>query len=349
MRVVTRTPVAVVATMIVLSMASIASTEVHAASADVAVLPISAPGLLPSASQTLEQDLRDAVASFGVTVQPAAETQSHLAEGAKAGLDCRLTDEACALRVGLIADVDVVLVTSVELIGDRMLLRGAWLGVESGTRRHIAGEIKMPALDGGRLLRATVGRIVTGKGEATPLPVEVSVAPGNARVLIDGEPHVVRAGANGANGTIGGNSVVWLVPGDHQIVVEADGHETVERNVTIAPDGSQGVLAFALPQAARVEEASTFVYVGAAVATVGAVLAVAGGAGATYVESELQEGKISDERRGDSVLLGQVSLGGVVLGVLMAAGGAALALVEQGADEQGERDATAVDAAAGAR
>jgi hypothetical protein len=342
-RVVTQTCLAVVTTLI-FPILLVVAPPVRAASADVAVLPISAPGLLPSASQSLEQDLRDAVASFGVTVQPAAETQAHLSEGAKAGLDCRLTDEACALRVGLIADVEVVLVTSVELIGDRMLLRGAWLGVADDTRRRVAGEIKMPALDGGRLLRATVGRIVTGKGDATPLPVELSVDPVDARVQIDGEPQLLPKGT--AAGPAG---VIWLVPGEHSVRVEADGHETVERSVTIAPDGSQGALAFALPTAARVEEASSFVYVGAAMATVGAVLAVAGGAGATFVESELQEGKISDERRGDSLLLGQVSLGSVALGVLMAAGGAALALVEQGAEDDTPPAGTATTTTGSAR
>lgn len=283
------------------------------AQAEVAALPVVAEGLLPSARDALDADIRAAVESFGVTLQPAAETRAHLDEGSVTGLDCRLTEDACALRVGLIADVDAVLVTTVELIGDRMLLRGAWLVVDGERRRHIAGEIKMPALDGGHMLRAALGRLVTGKGEPTPLPVDVTLEPATARLTVDEQD------MSGPR--------LWLVPGAHEVRVFAEGHEPIKRTVVIAEDGSQGPLAFALAPAARVEEAPTLLYVGASIASVGAILAMGGVAVVGVVEADLQGGKVANDRRADAQAGGVVALACVVIGTTLAAGGAAAALL----------------------
>jgi hypothetical protein len=279
----------------------------------VAVLPVVAEGLLPSARDALDEDIRASVASFDVTLQSAAQTRAHIDEASTTGLDCRLTDDACALRVGLIADVDAVLVSTVELIGDRMLLRGAWLVVDGELRRHIAGEIKMPALDGGRMLRTALGRLVTGTGAPTPLPVSVTLEPASARLVVDGEPMA--------------GPMLWLVPGARHVRVEAAGHEALERIVVIAADGSQGPLAFALAPAARVEEAPTLLYVGGSLASVGALLAVGGLVATLVVESDLQRGQVPHDRRADVQRGGAFALLVVLIGTTLAAGGVVTATV----------------------
>jgi hypothetical protein len=283
-----------------------------AAAERVALLPLEAKGVLSGAGEQLDAAMRDAAADLGYDVQSAAATRRFLDDATAAGLseECSLLTDACAVRVGLLAEVDVVVSTFVEIVDDRMVMRASGHPVSGGALRRVAGVVVLPAQDGGAKVKQLVGRLLRGQGEPTPLPVSVRVAPPEARLLIDGLAHVP--------GTL------WLMPGEHTLRADADGYQAVERRFEVKESGEDDAVAVTLDAA----PAPTWLYAGPAAAGVGALLFVGGAATAGGVEAALQTGSVRHGDRASASVLGITSLVVAGLGLAVAGIGGALVLAE---------------------
>lgn len=280
-----------------------------------AMMPLQAEALLPSARDALERDVRAALAARGVVVQPAEETRAHIEEGARSGLDCPLTLEDCAVRVGLIADVDVVVTAAVEVIEERTLLRAAWLDVRGRSPRRIAGALVLPSLDGGASLRNLVGLLVDGQGQPAPVPVHVEVDPPTSALAIDG-----RSAAAG---------LVWLRPGAHVVRAEAPGRISLERTVEVTAAGDDDPILLALQPLPIEEPFPVGLAAGIGVGITGTVVGALAGAVALVIENDLAQVMPKDERQQrQSFGLAAVVVAG--LGGALAVTGAGLSLAAVG-------------------
>jgi hypothetical protein len=272
----------------------------------VAVMPLGSAVLLPSVRDSLDGDLRAAVGALdGIQVQAATETQAHIQEAADNGLDlttCPASRDDCALRVGLLADVDSVVTFAVEEAGDRLVLRGSFLAVDGSKKRRIAGELIAPQRDNGVSLKSFVARLLTGTGAVQNLPFRLSVEPAGSDVRVDGAAAALSHGG-----------LLWLAPGDHALHIEAPGRAPIERTIAVHPDGDDNELVLALSEA----DTPVPFYVGVATAGVGGLLALGAGAVAVFTEVQLEQGQVTFTQR-------QFALNGGKTSVFVAAGGVAL-------------------------
>ena len=118
-----------------------------------ALLPLDAPDLLPNVRDELDDDVRAGLTRLGVDVQAREVTLRSVRDAAGAGLDCTLTSADCAIRVGLVAEVQAVVTVSITSVADRLVLHGALLDVNQvvAPRRVAAVEV-LPGIDGGKSL-----------------------------------------------------------------------------------------------------------------------------------------------------------------------------------------------------
>jgi hypothetical protein len=272
-------------------------------------MPLGSAVLLPSVRDSLDGDLRASVGALdGIQVETAAETQAHIQEAADNGLDlttCPASRDDCALRVGVLADVDSVVTFAVEEAGDRLVLRGSYLSVDGTKKRRIAGELIAPQRDNGVSLKSFVARLVTGTGAVQNLPFRLSVEPAGSDVRVDGAPAALSHGG-----------LLWLAPGDHALHIEAPGRAPVERTIAVHQDGDDNDLVLALSEA----ETPVPFYVGVATAGVGGLLALGAGAVAVFLELQLEQGQVAHAQRDVAVNGGRAS-------VYVAGGGVALLAV----------------------
>lgn len=295
---------------LVLTLATLAAGGARAERA--AVLELQAPGLLPGAQRDLDAAVRESVASLGYQVQPLEQTRAAIEDAMSAGLQCVFARDECALKVGLIAEVQAVVTTSVEIIDDRMVLRGLFVQTE-GTkqeRRRAAGVIVLPAADGGASVRAFVERLIKDRGRPTPLPVRVVVEPVDATITLDERPE--RAG------------VRWLLPGDHALAASAPGFTPGSLRIHVDRDVSDEPVTLRLePHPAR-----TLTWVGWTAAGVGSLMTLGGGLGAGVTEVMLNNGLVAHDNRDAVVTLGLVGLGTAAAGLVVVGVGVAVALTD---------------------
>lgn len=277
-----------------------------------AVLEVQAPGLLPGAQKDLDAAVRESLGALGYQVQPIEQTRAAIDDAQRAGLECVFAKDDCALKVGLVADVQAVVTTTVEIIDDKMVMRGLYLVTDAARseRRRAAAVIVMPAADGGASVRAFVERLVKDHGKATPLPVRLVVEPVEGSVLLDGKPGVT--------------GVQWLVPGSHTVAASAPGYLPGSLTFTVARDLVVEPITLRLEP----EPSKTMTWVGWTAAGVGSLLAVGGAAGAAITEGMLQGGYVANNNRDSVVTLGVVGLVTAGAGLAVVGVGVAVALTD---------------------
>jgi hypothetical protein len=277
-----------------------------------AVMPLSAEALLPSAREGLEADLRAAITSLGVELQDAERTKVHVDSAMKSGLDCSLARDDCAVRVGLVAGVDVVVTASVEVVGERTLFRAAWLPVQGKPARRVAGAFTLPALDGGKSLGNLVKLLVTGKGQPAPVPVRIDVDPVTASLAVDG-----KSAASG---------ISWLLPGPHALHAEAAGRVAVDKRLVVSSEGDDEPVILVLPPIPTEEPFPATFAAGVGLGVTGAALAVASGAAIAFIENDLSNVKRIEDREPEK-LLGQAAIAGAAIGGALAVSGVVLVVM----------------------
>ncbi|MCC7072337.1 MAG: hypothetical protein IT383_13495 [Deltaproteobacteria bacterium] len=306
-------PTQVVALLVALLAVLLAVLPASGARAErAAVLELQAPGLLPGAQRDLDAAVRESVAALGYQVQPLEQTRAAIEDAMSAGLQCVFARDECALKVGLIAEVQAVVTTSVEIIDDRMVLRGLFVQTE-GTkqeRRRAAGVVVLPAADGGASLRAFVLRLVTGRGPPSPLPVRVVVEPVDASITLDGKPEQP--------------GVRWLLPGDHALAATAPGYTAGSLRFHVERDLSDEPVTLRL----EAQPARTLTWVGWTAAGVGSLMTLGGGVGAGVTEVMLNNGLVAHDNREAVVTLGLVGLGTAAAGLVVVGVGVAVALTD---------------------
>ena len=295
-----------------------------AALATTAMLPLDAPGLLPQARSDLDAGLRDALRTTdALALQPLDRTTRLIAEAVGAGLDCSLTEEPCALRAGLAAEVDSVIMARVDRVADRLVLQLALLDEGGAPPRRVVAVIEPPDHDSGASVRAAAARLLRGIGAPTVVPVLIEVDPADAVVVVDG--------------SVTGAGVVWLMPGPHQLHVERVDHQPERRDVDVSADVRAAPLRFALKPIASSSSSSSssspppstssapppVFLAGVGVASAGALVAVGGAVVAVVVEGLLVE-KMSFEDREGLRLIGVASLVAIPVGVVAAGLGSAV-------------------------
>lgn len=277
-----------------------------------AVLELQAPGLLPGAQRDLDEAIRASVAELGYEVQPLEQTRAAIADAQRAGLECVFAKDDCALKVGLVADVQAVVTTTVEIVDDKMVMRGLYLVTEGARseRRRVAAIIVLPAADGGTSVKRFVARLVTERGAPTPLPVRVVVEPVDATITLDGKAALA--------------GVQWLVPGEHKVAARAEGYVPGDMGFSVGGDLSGEPVTLRLEP----ERAKTMTWVGWTAAGVGTLLTVGGAAGAAITEGMLQGGVVAHTNRDSVAALGLVGLVTASVGVAVVGVGVAVALTD---------------------
>lgn len=272
------------------------------------MIPLVAESLLPSARDALDREMRAAFAAAGVEIQPSEETRAHIEEGVRSGLDCRLTVDECAIRVGLIADVDVVITATIDVIEERSVLRAAWLPVRVRDPRRITAAMVLPTLDGGSSVRSLALLLARGEGKPALVPVRLELEPASSALAVDGRS----AGAG----------VLWLLPGRHKLDVEAPGYVATTRALDVPQAGLEEPVVVALAPVAGEESFPLALAAGIGVGITGLVVGGVGSGAALFLEQDLGQVMSIDERRQ------RQSFG--VASVVVAGIGGALALVGAG-------------------
>jgi hypothetical protein len=302
----------VVALLVALGVPLLGAGPAHAAGERVALLPLEGSGLLTKTREDLDEELRKALAARGLEVQPKEATVAQIDEAQAAGLNCPTLTDACARRVGLVAEVDAVFRADVELVDDKMVLRVSRIDVhdEKAQPRTIAGQMQLPAIDDGASLRAVLARVVTGKGKPSPLPFTLELAPADAELFLDGKRAVP--------------GVLWLLPGKHALAARAPEHVDLERELVVNEDGTDNQAAIAMTPVKA--DANAMQYIGLGLLGVGALALVGGGAAATAAEVGLNVPQPLSQRN-QVQLLGRGALVTTAVGAGAAAIGGVFAAV----------------------
>ena len=281
------------------------STPSKAADAPVgpaAVLPADAPGLLPGAREALDATIVAALNQAGLNVLPPERTARFIKDAVDAGLNCSLADDDCALRAGVAAGADaVVLPRAIRL-----------LSLDGTPPRAAAARLDDDALPAGITALAERLRNPSTPQPSTPLPVFVEVIPPDAVITVDGRLLDRRETEQGH---------IWLVPGTHLLRVSAPGFESTQVVVDVPADS--------LLPSRRIELARGFpalAGIGLGVAAVGGVILGAGGLGTGIAELLLAQ-PLDPGLRNTTQTTGRVFIGTAVVGAVALAGGAALAIV----------------------
>ena len=278
--------------------------------AAVAVLPADGPGLLPGAKESLDAGINVAVKAAGIEAQPQERTARFIKDAVDAGLDCNLADDECALRAGVAAGADGVIVPQVSRIGERTVMVLRWLSLTGEAPRAAAAVLDDTDTAGS--LTALARRLRDPQSApSTPLPLKLELDPATAVVTVD----------DGAGPVAFVEGHVWLPPGAHVIHVSADGYEGTEVAVEVPTDAlladRRVVLVKSFPVVAGV---------GLGLVGVGGILLVGGGIGAGLAEIVLQSA-LEPPARDTVTTAGRVSFGVAVVGVIVAAVGGTLAIV----------------------
>jgi hypothetical protein len=295
-----RAPAAVVVAAAALLAASAGRAE------GIAMLPLEGPGLLPTAREQLDADVRGALARHPAAqaLQALADTSALIAEAETTGLDCLLNDEGCAVRAGLVTEVARVVVARVEKVQGRLVLAAALLDVGgSPARRAVAevpvGEARAAALD------AVVGHLFGAPAPPTQLPLRLAVVPADAAVVIDD-----RSGARTTDG------VAWLAPGTHTVRASAPGFVPLQTTVAVADDVIPPPVTLALQPEPPVVLRPAFLG-GVALGLVGVGVGVGATVWASQLDAALAEPQPLETRNGTQ--LGVLALGGLVVPACIAA------------------------------
>jgi hypothetical protein len=275
-----------------------------------ALLPLEGSGLLSKTREDLDDDLRKALAGSGIAVQPKDATIAQIDEAQSAGLNCPTLTDACARRVGAVAEVDTVFRASVETVDDKMVLAMTRIDVRADVpARRVAGQLQLPAIDGGKSMNAIVQRVLTGKGSSGALPFDLQVAPNEAELLVDGKRVVP--------------GVLWLAPGAHAVKARAPDHADLDREIVVRDDGMDNQASLALTPLA----VPVMLYVGLGLLGLGGVALVGGGAGAGVAEWSLysvqpyaQRERVQTLGRGALVAITIGAVAAVIGGVFTAVG-----------------------------
>ncbi len=276
--------------------------------ASVAVLPADGPGLLPGAKEALDRGIIVAVKAAGIDLQPPERTARFIKDAVDAGLDCNLVDDECALRAGVAAGADGVIVPQVRRVGDRTVVVLRWLSLSETPPRAAAAVLD--DTDTAASLLALAKRLQDpAAAPVTPLPLKLELAPVDAVVTVD----------DGDTAAVGGT--VWLAPGPHVLRVAADGYEAVVVNVDVPADSllpDQRVL--------LVKSFPVVAGVGLGMVGVGGVLLVGGAIGAAITEGVLQS-PLEPAVRDTVTTTGRLFFAVGVAGAVVAAVGGTLAIV----------------------
>ena len=275
------------------------------------MLPADGPGLLPGAKESLDQGINVAVKAAGIDLQPPERTARFIKDAVDAGLDCNLVDDECALRAGVAAGADGVIVPQVRRVGERTVVVLRWLSLAGAAPRAAAAVLD--DADSAASLLALARRLQDPQSApTTTLPLKLELEPKEALVTVDGR---LRDQAEIAGG------YVWLPPGPHLIRVSADGHEATEIAVDVPTD-----MLLADRRVVLIKSFPVMAGVGLGLVGVGGILVVGGGIGASLAEMVLQSA-LEPPVRDTVTTTGRVLFGAAVAGVVVAAVGGTLAIV----------------------
>lgn len=291
------------------------STPSKAADAPVgpaAVLPADAPGLLPGAREALDAAIVAALKQAGLNVLPPERTARFIKDAVDAGLNCSLADDDCALRAGVAAGADAVVLPRAIRVDDRLVMVLRLLSLDGTPPRAAAARLDDDAMLAGITALAERLRNPSLQPPSTPLPVFVEVVPPDAVITVDGRLLDRRETEQGH---------IWLVPGTHLLRLSAPGFDSTQVVVDVPADR--------LLPSRRIELARGFpalAAVGLGVAAVGGVVLGAGGLGTGIAELLLAQ-PLDPGLRNTTQTTGRVLIGTAIVGAVAVAGGAALAIV----------------------
>lgn len=277
-----------------------------------AVLPADAPGLLPGAREALDATIVAALKQAGLNVLPPERTARFIKDAVDAGLNCSLADDDCALRAGVAAGADAVVLPRAIRVDDRLVMVLRLLSLDGTPPRAAAARLDDDALPAGITALAERLRNPSLQPPSTPLPVFVEVVPADAVITVDGRLLDRRETEQGH---------IWLVPGTHLLRLSAPGFDSTQVVVDVPADR--------LLPSRRIELGRGFpalAAVGLGVAAVGGVVLGAGGLGTGIAELLLAQ-PLDPGLRNTTQTTGRILIGTAVVGAVAVAGGAALAVV----------------------
>ena len=275
---------------------------------EIAALPVDSPGLLPGVRESLDAQLHAALVDAGYVVQEPEKTKRFVKDAVDAGLSCSLSDDDCALKAGIAAGVEAVVVVRAVTVDEKLVVELRTVSVD-GLPTHGAAGL---ADDAGMLAR--LARRLKSPGEAgaaTALPVPLRVTPKNVLISVDG--HLIDQ-AQVERG------VLWLQPGPHLLQISADGFDARAVAVDVKGDRLPPPVTTALEKSFPL-----LVGVGIGAGVGGGVLALVSLTGIGLVEAVLGTPQDPAQRAGLTTF-GRVLVAGAVVGVVAAGTGTALAV-----------------------
>ncbi len=302
-----------------------------------AILSVPGQGLWGPDLERVDQAIRAGIADVkGTAVQPAATTAEHFAEARKMGLACDLRDVECAVKVGVLADASRVLLVAPSL--ERGVYAVSLLLVDVGNA-SVLGRLSWHASSKGdeleRGMRLATSALLQPAQHAGALFVDVDRL--GAQISVDDEVVGTSPLATAVTG---------LAPGPHDLVVRLEGAVTERRSVVIDPKAATTLSVLLrpaplhddvdLPSAGARPAAATadppgrgpgaLVVAGGVLTGLGVLATAGAGAGAGYIEAQLNEPMLNASR--DAMRpWGQGLLIAVVGGVVVAAVGGGLLAV----------------------
>jgi hypothetical protein len=291
------------------------STPVTAGGPEVVVMPLHAPALDPTVRDAFEDAIH---ASVGTRAPPALRgrpaMRALLADVTAGGLTCALDDIACAARVGVIADVKLVVLADLFEDGAmRMYL------VEVASARPtivVVDRPQLPAKDSGVSIRAIVDRLFE-----PPARADLDVQPAGSKIFVDGIPVGVSPLLEPVGLSLGPHDVRAEPesgpPEVRKIVLDAPGRSTV----AIAPPTAPAPVVINAPQ--RDPLSSPLFIAGAVTAGLGVLGTIGCAAVVGYAEYALGTPAKGEDREG----LRQLGVGfavGAAVSVVAGVMGAAL-------------------------
>jgi hypothetical protein len=304
-----------------------------------AVMPITGAGLLLDDLFPIERAIRDEILRLGVfRVLDRDATLAELQGARRMGLDCRMDDVGCLTRLGLVGELDVLLVPAATRQG--RLLRVSLRLIDVRLQREVARVVRVMEP---RALDASAARMIDDLLDMDPAlgSVALDISEAGAVVFVDGE----EAGTAPLEGPL-----TDLEPGPHELEVKKPGFRSMRATIDVQP---RSVRRYVVRLAREGERPAPVVLVsakdpeapalptrpldapdqgtlvaGAATASLGAVVAVAAGVAFLALDEVADTAILTETERENTRLASQGLIVVAAGGALFALGGAALVGVE---------------------
>lgn len=185
-----------------------------------AVMTLETPGSSASDRQAIGDALRGLVPGYGYVAQEAAATQKTLRDVQALGLSCDDGSVDCAVRVGALAGLHIVVVASVTGSGDALSIELFAVDIAAGKE---TGRVRLPLIGQSRGDVLDEAMTAVLRPESWRGSVLITVPQRGASIYVDGIPR----------GFTPLSTAVELTPGVHPVFIGLEGYAAYKESVVV--------------------------------------------------------------------------------------------------------------------